>query len=156
MVMITLYLRQQKRHRCIEQSFGLCERERVGWFGRMALKHVKYHIWNESPVQVWCMILDTGKTQRDGTGREEGGGFSISQLENTNSPNYLVLVYRLQDVINYSLWIFVFSVWVYQTSIATHNSLLSFVLSSLVSIRWMVNNSDSCWLKSLDSTKQTM
>ena len=26
MVMITLYERQQKRHRCIEQSFGLCGR----------------------------------------------------------------------------------------------------------------------------------
>ena len=30
MVTITLYLRQQKRHRCIEQSFGLCGRGR-GW-----------------------------------------------------------------------------------------------------------------------------
>ena len=30
MVMITLYVRQQKRHRCIEQSFGLCGRGR-GW-----------------------------------------------------------------------------------------------------------------------------
>ena len=29
MVMITLYARQQKRHRCIEQSFGLCR----GWGG---------------------------------------------------------------------------------------------------------------------------
>ena len=29
-VMITLYARQQKRHRCIEQSFGLCGRERGG------------------------------------------------------------------------------------------------------------------------------
>ena len=29
-----------QRHWCIEQSFGLWERERVGWFGRMALKHV--------------------------------------------------------------------------------------------------------------------
>ena len=28
MVMITLYERQQKRHRCIEQSFGLCGRGR--------------------------------------------------------------------------------------------------------------------------------
>ena len=27
MVTITLYARQQRRHRCIEQSFGLCERE---------------------------------------------------------------------------------------------------------------------------------
>ena len=30
MVMITLYARQQKRHRCIEQTFGLCGRGR-GW-----------------------------------------------------------------------------------------------------------------------------
>ena len=30
MVMITLYVRQQKRQRCIEQSFGLCRRERGG------------------------------------------------------------------------------------------------------------------------------
>ena len=30
MVMITLYVRQQKRHRCIEQSFGLYGRGR-GW-----------------------------------------------------------------------------------------------------------------------------
>ena len=31
MVMITLYVRQQKRHRCIERTFWtLWERERVG------------------------------------------------------------------------------------------------------------------------------
>ena len=30
MVTITLYARQQKSHRCIEQSFGLCGRGR-GW-----------------------------------------------------------------------------------------------------------------------------
>ena len=30
MVTITLYARQQKKHRCIEQSFGLCGRGR-GW-----------------------------------------------------------------------------------------------------------------------------
>ena len=30
MVTITLYMRQRKRHRCIEQSFGLCGRGR-GW-----------------------------------------------------------------------------------------------------------------------------
>ena len=48
----------------------------------MALKYVKYHIWNELPVQVRCMILDardlcTGMTQRDGMGREEEGGFRM-------------------------------------------------------------------------------
>ena len=30
MVTITLYARQQKRHRCIEQTFGFCGRRR-GW-----------------------------------------------------------------------------------------------------------------------------
>ena len=39
---ITLYVRQQKRHRCKEQSFGLCGRG--GWFGRMVLKHVSDQI----------------------------------------------------------------------------------------------------------------
>ena len=44
------------------------ERERVGWFERMALKHVQYRMWNKSPVQVQCMIQDahgwfTGKTR---------------------------------------------------------------------------------------------
>ena len=29
-VMITLYAKQKKRHRCIEQTFGLCGRRR-GW-----------------------------------------------------------------------------------------------------------------------------
>ena len=30
MVTITLYVRQQKRHRCTEQSFGLCGRGQGG------------------------------------------------------------------------------------------------------------------------------
>ena len=51
----------------------------MGRFGRVALKHVKYHVGNELPVQVRCMTQDaqgwcTGMTQRDGTGREVGGG----------------------------------------------------------------------------------
>ena len=63
----------------------LWERERVGRFGRMALKHVKYHVWNKLPVQVRCTILDawgwcTGMTQRDGMGREEGGGFKMGNI----------------------------------------------------------------------------
>ena len=87
MVTTTLYVRQQKRHRCIEQYFGLCGR-RGGWFGRVALKHVYYHIRNESPVQVGCRIQEawdwcTGMTQRDGTGREVAGGF---RMGNTCTP----------------------------------------------------------------------
>ena len=52
----------------------------VGWFGRMALKHVYYHVRIESPVYVWCRIQHTwgwcmGMTQRDVMRREVGGGF---------------------------------------------------------------------------------
>ena len=44
MVMMTLYARQQKRHRCIEQCFGLYGR-RQGWGDlRIALKHAYYHM----------------------------------------------------------------------------------------------------------------
>ena len=85
MVTISLYARQQKRHRCIEQSFGLWEKARVEWYGRMALKHVNYHMWYELPVQVQCMIQGargwcTGITQRDGMGREVGGGFRMGNI----------------------------------------------------------------------------
>ena len=42
MLMITLDAKQKKRHRCIEQSFGLWEKARVGCFKRTASKHVYY------------------------------------------------------------------------------------------------------------------
>jgi len=38
MVMITLYTRQQKRHRCIEQSFGLCGRGEGGMIWENGIK----------------------------------------------------------------------------------------------------------------------
>ena len=45
----------------------------MGWFERIALKHVYYHVWNRSSVQVWCMRQGsqgrcTGMTLRDGMG----------------------------------------------------------------------------------------
>ena len=40
MVMITLYAKQKKRQRCIEQTFG--RKARVGCFERTASKHVYY------------------------------------------------------------------------------------------------------------------
>ena len=66
----------------------LWEKARVGWFGRMALKHVYYPMWNRSPVQVRCMWQGargwcTGMTQRDGMGREVGGG---SRMADTCTP----------------------------------------------------------------------
>ena len=51
---------------------------RVGWFERIALKYVYYHMWNRLLVQVWCMRQDaqgwcTAMTLRDGMGTEMGG-----------------------------------------------------------------------------------
>ena len=43
-VIITLYVRQLKRHRCKEQTFGLWEKARVGLFERITLKHIYYHM----------------------------------------------------------------------------------------------------------------
>ena len=89
MITITLYTRQQKQHRYIRTVFWiLWVKMRVGWFERIALKHVYYHIWNRSPVQVRCMRQGaqgwyTGITQRDGMGREVGGGF---RMGNTYTP----------------------------------------------------------------------
>ena len=82
MVTITLYVRQQKRHRCIERTFGLCGRGR-GWDDLGEWHWNMYNIiWNESPVQVRCRIQDacgwcTGMTQRDSMRREDGKGFRM-------------------------------------------------------------------------------
>ena len=78
----TLYVREQKRHRCKEQTFELWEKARVGWSERIGLKRVYYYVWNRSPVQFRCMIQGaqgwcTGMTLRDGMGREVGGGFRV-------------------------------------------------------------------------------
>ena len=66
MVMITLYAKQKKRHRCTEQTFGLCGRRR-GWDGlREQHRNVYYLGWNRSPAQVGCMrqVLGPGALGR--------------------------------------------------------------------------------------------
>ena len=79
MITITLYAKQKKRHRCIEQTFGSCGRRR-GW--DVSREHIKTCIlsrvkqitspgWmHETSARTWCI----GKTQRDRVEREEGGG----------------------------------------------------------------------------------
>ena len=74
----------------------LWERERVGRFGRMTLKRVKYHVRNESPVQDRCTILDawgwcTGMTQRDGYG--EGGGRRVQDGEHMYACGGFILIF---------------------------------------------------------------
>ena len=79
MVMITLYAKQKKRHRCTEQTFGLWEKARVGRSERITLKQIYYQGWNWSPAQVGCMrqVLRAGALgRRRGMGwggRREGG-----------------------------------------------------------------------------------
>ena len=86
MVMITLYVTQQKKHRCIEQSFGLCGEEEGGmiWENGIETCIISYKKRIVSPGSIqdawgWC----TGMTQRDGMGREVGGGF---RMGNTCTP----------------------------------------------------------------------
>ena len=64
MVRITLYAKQEKRHRCTEQTFGLCGRRR-GWDVSRE-QHVYYLQWNRSPAQVGCMrqVLGPGALGR--------------------------------------------------------------------------------------------
>ena len=64
MVMINLYAKQKKRHRCTEQTFGLREKVRVGCFERTAciFSIVKQITspggMHETSAPAWC----TGKT----------------------------------------------------------------------------------------------
>ena len=64
------------------------EKARVGQYERIALKHVYYHMWTRSLVQVQCMKQGTqgpctGTTLGDGIRREVGGGF---RMGNTCTP----------------------------------------------------------------------
>ena len=80
MVPITLYTGQKKRHRCIEQIFGLCGRRR-GWDVLREQHRNMYIIKCETdqPVQVGCMrqVLRPGALGRPRGmgwgGRWEGG-----------------------------------------------------------------------------------
>ena len=85
MVMITLYAKQKKRHRCIEQTFGLWKKARVRCFERTAriLSIVKQIIspggMHETSARAWC----TGKAQRNRVEREVGGGIGMGNTCNS-------------------------------------------------------------------------
>ena len=77
MVTITLYAKQKKRHRCIEQTFGLCGRRQENNIETCILSRVKQITspgWmHETSARTWC----TGKTQRDRVEKEVGGGIGM-------------------------------------------------------------------------------
>ena len=77
MVMITLYVRQQKRHRRIEQSFGLCGGGGMIWKNGIETCITSYKKWITSPglmQDTGCLGLVHWMTQRDGMGRKWEGG----------------------------------------------------------------------------------
>ena len=85
MVTITLYTRQQKRHRCIEQSFGLCGRGRelddlAEWHWNMY--NIIYETSRQSRFDALYWMLGAGalgwpRGMIRGGRREEGGGFRM-------------------------------------------------------------------------------
>ena len=80
MVMIILYVRQQKRHRCIEQSFGLYGRGRgwddLGeWHGNMY--NIIYETNRQSRFDTGCSGLVNRDDPEGWLGREEGGVFRM-------------------------------------------------------------------------------
>ena len=83
MITITLYTRQQKRHRCIEQSFGLYGRGR-GWDDlgewQWNMYNVIYETSRQSRFYAWYWMLGAGAMERPrgmvwGGRREEGSGW---------------------------------------------------------------------------------
>ena len=79
MVTITLYAKQKKRLRCIEQTCGHCGKGEGGMFKKNSIetfilsrvKQITSPGWmHETSARAWC----TGKTQRDRVDREVGGG----------------------------------------------------------------------------------
>ena len=80
MVTLTLYTRQQKRHRCIEQSFGLCGRGRGNGIETCIISYMKRVASPGSMHDTGCLGLVHWTTQRDGMGREEGGGFRMGNI----------------------------------------------------------------------------
>ena len=85
MVMITLYAKQKKRHRCTEDFWTLWEEARVGCFERTAcilsiVNQITSPGWMlETSAQAWC----TGKTQRNRVEREVGGGIGMRNTCNS-------------------------------------------------------------------------
>ena len=88
MVMITLYAKQKKRHRCKEQTFGLVGEGEGGMFRENSIetcilstvKQITSPGWmHETSARAWC----TGKTQRNQVEREVGGGIRMGNTCNS-------------------------------------------------------------------------
>ena len=78
----------------------------MGWFERVALKRVYYHMCSGSPVQVQCMRQGahgwcTGMILGDGMGREVGGGWGVLDGEHMCACGWLIHVNVWQKPLQY-------------------------------------------------------
>ena len=87
-ITITLYVRQQKKHRCIEQSFGLCGRGREwddlgDWHWNMY--NIIYEMNLQSRFNAWYWMLGAGALGRP-RGMVQGGRRGVFRMGNTCIP----------------------------------------------------------------------
>ena len=102
MVTITLYARQQKRYRCIEQSFGLCEEGEVGmiWangFETCIISYVERITSPGSMHDTGCL----GLVHWDDPEEEyrEGGGRGLQDGEHMYTCGRFMLMYGKTNTI---------------------------------------------------------
>ena len=103
MVMITLYVRQQKSHRCIEQSFGLCERgqgwDDLGeWHWNMCI--IICETDRQSRFDAWDRVLRAGALGWP-RGMELGGRWEGGSGWGTHVPPWLIHVNVWQKPLQY-------------------------------------------------------
>ena len=96
MVMITLYARQQKRHRCIEQCFGLCGEGKGGMIWENGIETCilsgKKRIANLGSMQdTGCLGLVHWDDPEGWYG--EGGGKGVQDWEHVYTRGRFMLMY---------------------------------------------------------------
>ena len=95
MVTVTLYERQQKRHRCIEQSFGLCGRGR-GWDDLEEWHWTMYFIicemTHQSRFDAWDRVLGLVHWDDPEGWDGEGGGKGVQDGEHLYTHGWFMLM----------------------------------------------------------------
>ena len=146
MVTITLYMTQQKRHWCIEQSFGLCGRGR-GWDDlgewHWNMYNIIYKMSHQSMFDAWYWMFGAGALGRPrgmvwGGRRVEGSGwgthvylwqihFDIRQKQynivkvKNKRQFYSTVTWSIQGYNMYNMYFFSFQYFMYlNTLIALH------------------------------------
>jgi len=102
MVMITLYVRQQKRHRCIEQSFGLCGRGQGGMIWQngtetCVISYVKQIASPGSMQDTGCLGLVYWDNPEGWYG--EGGGRRVQDGEHVYTRGGFMMMYGKTNTI---------------------------------------------------------